>query len=70
MLRALIRRDIRHINGAEFQQFETVDFDCAELEYRLHTRGGCGGDVYDISTLLGIETLEDARDAEAGGGTG
>jgi hypothetical protein len=54
-LRAIIqRRRLDSSNGAETQQWVTIDFDAPEIETELR-RGGMGENGYEFSQLFAVE---------------
>jgi hypothetical protein len=57
MLRAIIRRKKRHMSGAEFELFHTIDFNCDALQLALQD-GGFGQDTFDFTELVGIECVD------------
>lgn len=57
MLRAIIRRKIKHLSGAEFVLFNTVDFECPDLQLAIQA-GGLGEDTYEVPEVVGIECLD------------
>jgi hypothetical protein len=57
MLRAIIRRKVRHTSGAEFELFRTIDFNCDALQLALQD-GGFGEHTFDFTELVGIECVD------------
>jgi hypothetical protein len=66
-LRAIISHRMRDpVSLADWETFETLDFDCPALEAIL-TRGGLSDGAYDISTIHGIEVRARAAGQTEGG---
>ena len=61
MLRAIIRRKIKHLSGAEFVLFNTIDFECPELQLAIQ-EGGLGEDTYEVPEVVGVECLDHISD--------
>lgn len=58
MLRAIIRNKVKDkYSGGEWENIETIDVNCPELESILSS-GGYGDGGYQIAQLVGIEVLK------------
>ncbi len=63
MLRAIVRRKIKHLSGAEFEVLDTLDFQCTPLQLALQG-GGLGADTYGVPELVGIECVDILEEPE------
>jgi hypothetical protein len=57
MLRAIIRRKIKHLSGAKFELFNTIDFESPDLQIAIQG-GGLGEDTFEVPEVVGIECLD------------
>ncbi len=65
MLRAIVRRKVKHLSGVEFELLGTIDFECPKLQLAIQD-GGFGEDTYDVTELVGIECVDIIEDPKEG----
>lgn len=59
MLRFILKNSYKDsCNGAEVENFFTMDFEVPELEQQLR-RGGFGENGYQFNQLVGVEVLKE-----------
>lgn len=58
MLRFICKHQLKDGSGCQFEHFYTLLLSVPELE-ELLKRGGRGEDSYDMTTLSGVELVED-----------
>lgn len=56
MVRFIMKRSFKGLNGSPIEQLYTIDVDAPELERRLNSRE-FSGNHYDYQELLGVEVL-------------